>query len=131
MVITAAAGPASNVLIAVLCMVLLSVLVRSNPEMMVGDGRPVMSLLYGAVSLNVVLAVFNLLPIFPLDGSRVVDGLISRKLRPAWERFVQFSPLALIVVLLSPRLLGFHFVEWPYNLVMRFLLGLSDLIIGL
>jgi Zn-dependent protease len=131
MMITAAAGPVSNVLIALACIVLLSLLIKIDPAILVGEGKAMMSLLYGAVSLNVILAVFNMLPIFPLDGSRVVDGLISRRLRPAWERFVRYSPLVLILVLLSPRVLGFHIVEWPYEMVMRFLLGLSDLIIGL
>lgn len=131
MLITAAAGPLSNLLIAVVCVVLLSVLLRSNPELVAGDGKSVLFLLYNMVSLNVILALFNMLPIYPLDGSRVVDGLISRRLRPAWERFARYSPLLLILIVLSPSLFGFSLLGAPYRLAIDSLLQLSEFIVGL
>ncbi len=132
MVITAAAGPLSNLLIAVLCMVGASILIKINPALLAGNGRAVVFLLYNAVGLNVILAIFNVLPVFPLDGSRVVDGFISYRLRPAWERFVQYSPLVLIFIVVLPEIIpGLDFLEWPYRMMMRLMLDLSDRILAL
>jgi Zn-dependent protease len=129
--ITAAAGPLSNLLIAVVCVVLLSALLRSNPALVAGDGKSVLFLLYNMISLNVILALFNMLPVYPLDGSRVVDGLISRRLRPAWERFARYSPLLLILIVLFPSLFGFSLLGAPYRLAIDSLFQLSEFIIGL
>ena len=45
--------------------------------------------------VNVGLFVFNMLPIPPLDGSRVVDGLLPARLRPAWDRIAGLGPIVL------------------------------------
>jgi Zn-dependent protease len=65
-VLVAAAGPASNLLIAVAAATLLAVLP-------VAGAAPFLSL---AVGLNILLAVFNMLPIPPLDGGNVLSGLL-------------------------------------------------------
>ena len=72
---------------------------------------------FWVVLFLLILALFNLLPVYPLDGSRVVDGLISYRLRPAWERFARYSPLVLILIIIAPVVLGFSFIEWPHRLV--------------
>ncbi len=54
--------------------------------------------------VNVTLAVFNALPIPPLDGSAVVTRLLPRAAMPAWYSFQRYSmPVLLILVLLNPR----------------------------
>ena len=52
------------------------------------------------ISINVALAIFNLIPVPPLDGSRVVDGLIPARLRPQWENFSRFAPFLLLGVMI-------------------------------
>ncbi len=47
--------------------------------------------------LNVALAIFNLLPIPPLDGSRIVDGLVPYERRALWDRVSR--PLGLVLLL--------------------------------
>jgi Zn-dependent protease len=42
--------------------------------------------------------VFNLLPIPPLDGSRVVDNFLPARLRPQWEAFSRLAPFLLLAV---------------------------------
>jgi Zn-dependent protease len=96
MMLTAAAGPFSNLILAVVCAAIIGVLVRFSLGT-VG----VYELLKTAFVMNIALAIFNMLPIPPLDGSRVADGLMPSSLRPRWERFASYGPfvlLALIVV---------------------------------
>jgi Zn-dependent protease len=98
MMVTAAAGPVSNVVLAVLCVIVLGVMMRFHLR-----NEAVEHLLVSGIGLNIALAVFNMLPIPPLDGSRVADGLMPRPLRPAWERFAQYGPLLLLAVIFLPR----------------------------
>jgi Zn-dependent protease len=93
--ITAVAGPASNLVLALLCTVLAGVLLRFG---LVHEAAGLGMLLQIAIQLNVALAVFNLLPIPPLDGSRVVDGFIPYRFRSQWETFTQYSWIALLLV---------------------------------
>jgi len=97
MMITAAAGPISNVVLAVLCAVSLGMMIRFAPSLLQTPGLK--ELLFILIQMNVALALFNLLPVPPLDGSRVVDGLIPYRMRPQWETFVRFSPIALLLVI--------------------------------
>ena len=63
-----------------------------------------MLLIFGFV--NVILAVFNLIPIPPLDGSAVVERVLPRSWWPGYLRLRQFSlPLVLLLVLLAPQVL--------------------------
>jgi Zn-dependent protease len=97
MAITASAGPLANVALAVLCTVALGLLLRLAPDAWGGDGVQVF--LIQAVELNVSLALFNLIPIPPLDGSRIVDGFMPARLRPQWEAFARLSPFLLVAVI--------------------------------
>jgi Zn-dependent protease len=97
MVITAAAGPMANIVLAFLAAVAFGLMMRFAP----GTTTHTMglsSLLVTLILINVSLAIFNLIPIPPLDGSRVVDGLIPYGWRPQWESIVRLSPLLLLGV---------------------------------
>ena len=90
MMVVAAAGPASNAFLAVWTWAL-SVAIDL-------EGRHWLSAsLLDVASMNLALAVFNLLPIPPLDGSRVVDALIPASLRPYWERLGTAGAITLLV----------------------------------
>jgi Zn-dependent protease len=112
--IVAAAGPISNLCLAAAFTGLLAVtaLLPLAPE-------GFKALLETMVLLNVVLAVFNLLPIPPLDGSRIVDAFVPREMRPAWDAFARIAPVALIAVLVLPSLTGFSLLDWPVEQVRR------------
>ncbi len=104
-VIAASAGPLANLAIAMLCAVALGLLARVAPQVIV-PGAPMRMLLAGdalgneyvpgLVQLNVTLALFNLLPIPPLDGSRIAEALLPVRLRPTWEMFTFVGPILLL-----------------------------------
>jgi len=66
------------------------------------------------------LCVFNLFPIPPLDGSKIVDGVLPDDLRPAWNRFCEMGPGLLIALILLPQFTGFN----PIGNVIEFLMQL-------
>ncbi len=105
--ITALAGPVSNILIAVSCGVVLFLI--PNESLHSGQilGRTIVELLWNTLVINVILALFNLLPIPPLDGSRIVEAFLPNRLRPAWSQIVAISPILLVLVAVSP-MLGFN-----------------------
>jgi Zn-dependent protease len=93
--LVAAAGPASNLVMAVAGAVLVAIL---DPG---GTLRPVVVLLLGFVSLNVLLALFNMLPVPPLDGGNVLIGLLPEPAARAVERLRPYGILVLYGLMLS------------------------------
>ncbi len=80
-VMVAAAGPLSNLLAAFVFLVLLKLVQLANPGDISGSLWEYVLLLFRAgLILNVILAVFNLIPIPPLDGSWVLEGLMPREI---------------------------------------------------
>jgi Zn-dependent protease len=125
MMITAAAGPLSNVLLAVACTVFYGLLIRFAPAgAMPGSGSR--ELLLIAIRLNVALAIFNMIPVPPLDGSRVVDGLMPLRLRPVWEGFTRFAPFLLLFVFIGGR----YIMAGPMSAAFGLLNRILDVVVG-
>jgi len=120
MAITASAGPIANLILAVASTVLLGVLMRSDLA-----GTAAKSLLIDVILLNVVLAIFNLIPLPPLDGSRIVAWLIPTRLRSGWQTVERFAPIALIVVFMF----GGKLIRRPVNGVVDLLEHLLNAIV--
>lgn len=98
MMITAVAGPASNVLLALLCALGWGLLLRFAPGRLASQPA-LQSLLSVLIQLNVALALFNMLPIPPLDGSRVAERLIPYRWRPQWARLTAAGPILMLLVM--------------------------------
>lgn len=122
------AGITANVGLAVLCTFLMVALLRFVPA--AGTAGEVRAMAVAAaeygIFINLILAVFNLAPIPPLDGSHVVYHLLPR----AWaDRYREFGRYGLIVLLLAVFLVPevFSAILWP----VRVLMGVADSFVGL
>jgi Zn-dependent protease len=100
----AAAGPASNLVLATIAAVLLAVLHLSSgapDETSVALGAPLQAILLEGVRLNVVLAVFNMLPIPPLDGGNVASGLLTGAVGRAYDNLRPYGFFILYALMFS------------------------------
>jgi Zn-dependent protease len=103
MMIVAAAGPAMNFLLA-----WFGGLALHLDAFVPGSAVPMLEqFIYYFVLTNLVLGLFNLLPIPPLDGGRIAVGLLPERMAMAWARMERAGiVVVLLVVFLLPRLLG-------------------------
>ncbi len=99
----AAAGPASNLVLAVAAALALHFvpIVGSLQEAALA---PVAQLLFRTVELNVLLALFNMIPVPPLDGGNVVAGLLSGAPARAYEQLRPYGFFILYALILSGML---------------------------
>ena len=113
MMAVAIAGPGSNLLLAAVGAVLLGLMFR------VWGGQPATPLLLfvamnfqNFLLINIFLALFNLLPIPPFDGSHVVEGLLPRSAVPAYARLRPIGlPLMIVLLIVIPSLVpGFDLI---------------------
>ena len=117
MIWVAAAGPGSN-----LAMAWVAALLMYTTIVMPETARPwVFENLKNALMLNIWLAVFNLLPIPPLDGSRVVLGLLPRGLAIRYARLERYGMVLVLGLIAVPMLLG-ALLGVEFNLLLWILL---------
>ncbi|MBU0509997.1 site-2 protease family protein [bacterium] len=99
MAMVAVAGPLSNLGLGIAFAFLLRLSVLFMDPTAASLPWPLM-VLAQAVWINIVLAIFNLIPIPPLDGSRIVSGFIPERWARGYERFERIGPLLFIAVVL-------------------------------
>jgi Zn-dependent protease len=104
--IIAAAGPASNMVMAVLGAVILAVIPDSAPGDIAGGAvtGPLVSLFRGFVVINVLLAVFNMLPVPPLDGGNVLIGVLPNAGARVVEQLRPYGFLVLYALMFTGTL---------------------------
>lgn len=125
MAITAVAGPLMNVLITIVFLFLYGLLFRS-----LGQENLVLEMIYLTAYLSISFAIFNILPISPLDGSKVLFSVLPSERYDQLMRYERYG-MILLLVLVSSGIFGrplsaatnwafdklFIFAEWGYELV--------------
>jgi Zn-dependent protease len=120
-VLVAAAGPVSNFLLALVFTGVLVVLVRGG--LVQSRDSFLLTLTVLGIQLNVLLALFNLVPIPPLDGSKVASFGLRGELGDKYDRVVGPYGFVILMVLLMSGALSY--VLGPIqNLILRALFGL-------
>ncbi len=137
MVLVAAAGPASNILLALLTAVALGLMARFLPQV---GGETVMLFvvknLLNFAAINVFLALFNMIPIPPFDGSKVLAGFLPDGIRQSFQRLDRFALLFMIgFIVVIPQIfpranLISRFVNPPANWLFTQFDGIVSFVAG-
>lgn len=98
------AGPVSNMLLATVCSILLQLLLHvrlpATPSALGALALTLTStLLAQIIVMNVVLGIFNLVPIHPLDGFKIVEGILPEAQAQEWHELERFGMIFLIFLL--------------------------------
>ena len=119
-VMVAAAGPASNLVMALgAALVLMALPVSPQTLGEPNVSVPLANILSQAMQLNVLLAVFNMLPIPPLDGGNVLGGLLPRSAAVVFNQIRPYGFLLLYALILSN---GFeNIIGPPYFFILSWL----------
>jgi Zn-dependent protease len=116
--LVAAAGPASNLILALAAATLLTILPVS-PQTIGETNLSAATILGRTMQLNVLLAVFNMVPIPPLDGSNVLAGLLPPPLASTYNQLRRYGFVLLYLLILTR---GFDILVWaPSRLILSWL----------
>jgi Zn-dependent protease len=139
MLLVAAAGPGSNLLLAVLAAVALGLFARNglvDTGSQLGLGAFTIANLANFLAINLFLALFNLIPIPPFDGSHILEALLPRRWAQRYARIRSKGMLIVILLLLIlPRLItGVSPVAWllgaPFEWLYAQYLALANVVAG-
>jgi len=112
-ILVGASGPLANFALAFILSLLIKVLPLS---------ANISFILINLILINVILGVFNLMPIPPLDGSRILMGLLPN---PIASRYARIEPYSFIILILLIWLGVFSRIIWPLVKIILNLLGIT------
>jgi len=109
------AGPLSNMLLSVSFMLIgifIGFLFPSSLQGSGGFGAALFQLCFYGITINLLLAFFNMIPIFPLDGSHILANLLPPELERSYRRLSQYGFVILLILIMTPLLDLFLLPAW-------------------
>jgi len=133
-ILVSVVGPLSNLVVALFCAICAVVFVNGSAYVSNHLSPPAMDALnffvkmfYGGVYLNIILAVFNLIPIPPLDGSHVVASLLPTRVSDQYRQ-IGFFGIFLVILLMRNASFSSFFgsivstIAFPFEVIIRTLI---------
>lgn len=122
MAVVAVAGPVSNLLMAFAW----AMIVKLGAALaMEGVSLPLILMGMAGIQINLVLALINLIPIPPLDGSRIVTGLLSNRLAWQYNKLERYGFFILIALLWTGGLS--YILGYPLNYLFKLFAGMAGM----
>lgn len=125
--LVALAGPASNLLLAIIFGFILVIMQITNPGETSEIFKTLTMSLNIIVRINLILAIFNMLPIPPLDGSRVLTWMLPKRLEYSYLMLEPFGLLILLLILFSG---GFTYLITAVDFIQSRLLELIKTLVN-
>lgn len=120
-ILVSLAGPASNLITSFITLIILILLAKVDFPFSEG----VVVVFNLIIIYNINFAIFNMLPIPPLDGSHILRNLLPYEMARAYEQLERYSFIFLIIIIATP-VLGYVFVP-----LQRFILGIFQSIVNI
>ncbi len=120
--VVSVAGPISNLIVVLITGIIFQLYMKSG-----ADSIQVARILLTVIQLNLVLAIFNLLPIAPLDGFKIVLGLLPRDAALSFAKTERYGMMILVLIImadvfLNTAILG-RVISPGINFLMRLVIG--------
>jgi len=120
-ILVSLAGPASNLIVSFIALIVLVLMAKMDFPL--SEGLLVVFNLI--IIYNINFAIFNMLPIPPLDGSHILRNLLPYELARAYEQLERYSFIFLIIIIATPIL---HYVFVPLQ---KFIFGIFQSIVNI
>ena len=123
-IFVAIAGPLTNVILAYISAILTHIDKLITPE----QAPWTFANLYISVKINIILAVFNMLPILPLDGGRVINSLLPPKIAYRHAKSEPYGMIIIILLFMLPALKFSYYLIWlPADILRDFIFHLAGI----
>lgn len=126
--LTSLAGPVANILLALLLTLVLKVLIIVGAVDLVATSKMVeilVSMLLLTIQFNVIFGIFNMIPLPPLDGSKVLFYFLPSKLKPIMYTLERYSFIIILVLFMTD--LSSVIIQPAYNLVLNLIMFILKL----